>query len=137
MTRHNFPFDFQRSWVGLDRVLDAVARTQTDAFPPFNLIKMDPDNYRIELAVAGYSKDEIEIEHKQDLLTIKGSNKKETGLSDDAYMHRGLAARSFSRSWSLDSFMEVNSATLENGILTIDIVRNIPEEKKPKLISIG
>lgn len=105
----------------------------TSQFPPYNVKKIDEDNYTIELAVAGYSKEDLEIKVEKDTLTIK-SDKENDDESD--FLHRGIAGRNFTQNFTLGEYMVVKSAALENGLLSIKIERELPEEAKPKTIKI-
>ena len=123
-----------RALIGFDRIWsDAENRTQSNNYPPFNLVKHSDSNFEIELAVAGFSKDEITVEIDQDQLIIRGQK-----FADDSkeYLHRGLAARDFEKSWTLADHMEVDEVELTNGILSVKITRMIPEALKPRLIAI-
>ena len=103
------------------------------SFPPYNVKKVDEDSYTIELAVAGYDRDELEIKVEKDTLTIK-SDKESDDKSD--FLHRGIAGRNFTQHFTLGEYMIVKSASLENGMLTIKIERELPEEAKPRQIKI-
>jgi molecular chaperone IbpA len=103
------------------------------SFPPYNVKKVDEDNYIIDLAVAGYDRDELEIKVEKDTLTIK-SNKEGDDKSD--FLHRGIAGRNFTQHFTLGEYMVVKSASLANGMLSIQIERELPEEAKPKTIKI-
>jgi molecular chaperone IbpA len=105
----------------------------TSSFPPYNVKQIDEDNYTIELAVAGYDRDELEIKVEKDTLTIK-SDKKNDDKSD--FLHRGIAGRNFTQHFTLGEYMVVKSAELENGMLIINIERELPEAAKPKTIKI-
>ena len=105
----------------------------TSSFPPYNVKKIDEDNFTIELAVAGYDRDELEINVEKDTLTIK-SDKENDDKSE--FMHRGIAGRNFTQHFTLGEYMNVKSALLENGMLIIKIERELPEEAKPKTIRI-
>jgi len=105
----------------------------TSQFPPYNVKKVDEDNYTIELAVAGYSREDLEIKVEKDTLTIK-SEKEKDEKSD--FLHRGIAGRNFTQHFTLGEYMIVKSASLENGLLSINIERELPEEAKPKTIKI-
>lgn len=108
-----------------------TAPTQT-AFPPYNVIKINEDKLVMEFAVAGFKKSDIAITTEKNILTIKADK-----VADDkAYLHKGIAARKFTRSFTLPEYFEVSDAWFEDGILYIDLIRNIPEEKKPKQIVI-
>lgn len=105
----------------------------TSSFPPYNVKKIDEDNYTIELAVAGYSREDLEIKVEKDTLTIK-SDKENDDKSD--FLHRGIAGRNFTQHFTLGEYMVVKSASLENGMLIINLERELPEEAKPKTIKI-
>jgi len=105
----------------------------TSSFPPYNVKKIDEDNFTIELAVAGYDRDELEINVEKDTLTIK-SDKENDDKSE--FMHRGIAGPNFTQHFTLGEYMNVKSASLENGMLIIKIERELPEEAKPKTIRI-
>ena len=130
-----------RFGVGFDTMLDRVEALLTQQnnqqanYPPFNIIKHDEDRYTIELAVAGFSSGEINIQVHKQKLTITG--KHETEIEDDVeYLHRGISSRSFVREWTLAEHVKVRSATQENGILRISVEREVPVEDRPKTIDI-
>ena len=138
--RTNFDFTpYRRSTVGFDRLFDLLensARAEVgDGYPPFDLVKDSDDSYRITLAVAGFRPDEIDIVAQQNQLVVTG--RKEESGSQEGYLHRGIAARPFERRFQLADFIEVRSATFENGLLTIALQREIPEAMKPRRIEIG
>lgn len=115
--------------------LNSIQKTNSKvSYPPYNVLKYDEDNYSLELAVAGFEKDEIEVTVKDGSLIISGE--KLGPEVEDYFLYRGIATRKFTRSFALGEFMEVNKAKMDNGILSIPITRVIPEEKKPKQISI-
>jgi molecular chaperone IbpA len=103
------------------------------SFPPYNVKQIDEDNYTIELAVAGYSREDLDIKVEKDTLTIK-SDKENDDKSD--FLHRGIAGRNFTQHFTLGEYMIVKSASLENGMLTIKIERDLPEEAKPRQVKI-
>ena len=125
-------------FIGFDRALDTWNHVQTVSastnYPPYNVIKVDEDNFVVELAVAGFAKTEIDIVTSDGKLIVKGESKAED--NDSKFIHRGIAARKFTREWALGEYMEVKAAELKDGMLKIDIVRILPEEKKPKTIKI-
>jgi len=124
-----------RALIGFDRIFNEVEnRTQTNNYPPFNIIKHSDVNFEIELAVAGFDKDELTVEIDQDQLIIRGQ--KAYSQNEPEYLHRGLAARDFEKSWTLADHMEVDEVELTNGILSVKITRMIPEALKPRLIAI-
>jgi molecular chaperone IbpA len=102
-------------------------------YPPYNIVKVNDDKIVMEFAVAGFKKDEISVTTEKNVLSIK-ADKPET--DDKNYLHKGIAARKFTRSFNLPEYFEVESAGHEDGILYIDLVKNVPEEKKPKSIKI-
>jgi molecular chaperone IbpA len=131
-----------RSTVGFDRLftmLDSLAQPeggQNTTYPPYNIERTGEDAYRISMAVAGFSDDEISIEAHRNVLTIKGERKEEADGEGSEVLYRGIAARSFERRFQLADHVEVNGAALKNGLLHIDLKRNIPEELKPRKIEI-
>jgi molecular chaperone IbpA len=134
----NLNFDpFWRSSVGFDRVLelmDESLRYQPENnYPPYNILRTGENSYRISLAVAGFKPDQINITVQQNTLIVTGRENKK---ADHEYVHRGIAARDFERRFSLADFVEVKEAAFEDGLLQIDLVRELPEAMKPKRIEI-
>lgn len=131
---------FRRSTIGFDRLFDmleASARQQaSENYPPFNLERVAEDRYRITLAIAGFKSDEIDITAQQNLLIVAGK-KAENENSQGAFLHVGIANRSFERRFELADFVRVESADLADGLLTIELVREVPEAMKPKKITVG
>jgi len=135
-------YDFSplyRSAIGFDRLaglLDSASRldAQAPSYPPFNVERLDENDTRVTMAVAGFTEDELEIEVKDQALTISG--KKVDADEDRTYLHRGIATRSFERRFQLADHVQVTSAKLENGLLHVDTRREIPEALKPRTISI-
>lgn len=135
-------FDFSplfRSTVGFDhisRLLDDAwaAAEQADNYPPYNIEKVGEDRYRITLAVAGFGQDELEVTAKENTLLVKGRMKDESGTR--AYLHRGIAGRAFERTFQLADHIRVVGAGLENGLLNVELEREVPEELKPRTIEI-
>jgi molecular chaperone IbpA len=136
-------FDFAplyRSTVGFDRLfqlLDNVAGVPGDAatYPPYNIEKTGENEYRITMAVAGFSDSEISVELKEQGLTVKGEKQAETKAGE--FLHRGIATRAFERRFQLADHVEVKGADLKDGMLHVDLVRNVPERLKPRRIAIG
>jgi molecular chaperone IbpA len=126
-----------RSTVGFDRLFSMLdAFDSTPGYPPYNIERTGENDYRITLAVAGFSENELSIEAKENTLTIKGEKEvKEERTSEMLY--QGIAARAFERTFQLADYVQVKGATLENGLLHVDLVREIPEAKKPRQIAIG
>ncbi len=129
-----------RSTVGFDRLftmLDSLAQPENggQSYPPYNIERTGEDAYRISMAVAGFSENDISIEAHRNVLTVKGE-KAEEQSEDAQFLHRGIAARAFERRFQLADHVEVNGAVLKNGLLHIDLKRNIPEEMKPRRIEI-
>jgi len=126
-----------RSSVGFDRIFNLLenahrARTISD-WPPYDIVKTGEDSYRISIAVAGFASDDVEITFQSNLLTVTG--KKQEAGSDD-YLHRGIAGRPFEHRFELADHVRVHAAALNNGLLEIELVREVPEEMKPRKISI-
>ena len=105
----------------------------SNTYPPYNVVRINDDKIVMEFAVAGFKKDEISITTEKNVLSIKAERPE---ADDKKYLHKGIAARKFTRSFSLPEYYEVDSAGFEDGILYVHLVRNIPEEKKPKSIKI-
>ena len=135
-------FDFSplyRSSIGFDRVFDLLenasrATTTIDNWPPYDIARTGEDDYRITMAVAGFSQDDLSMTQEQNMFVVSGQK------SDDdsgEYLHRGIAGRTFQRRFQLADHVRVIGAGLENGLLTIDLKREIPEEMKPRRIEIG
>jgi molecular chaperone IbpA len=130
---------FRRSTVGFDRLFDfleSASRAEQDNYPPFDIEKLGDDTYRITLAVAGFKRDEIEIVAHQNMLTITGRRSEQKGR-DGSYLHMGIATRAFERRFELADFVRVTGADLADGLLTIELAREIPEAMKPRRIGIG
>ena len=129
---------FRRSAVGFDRLFDMLESSAAGAngenYPPFDLIKVDDNRYRIEIAVAGFRRDEVEITSHQNVLIIRGQKSEDNGSN---YVHRGIATRSFERRFALADHIQVTGADLADGMLRLDLVREIPEAMKPRKIEIG
>nr|WP_199046947.1 Hsp20 family protein [Dyella sp. ASV24] len=127
-----------RSSIGYDRVFDlleAAARTQTnDNWPPFDSVKLSEDKYRITMAVAGFSREDINITVQGNMLTVTGERK---GEQEGEVLHRGIANRPFNRRFELADHMLVTGARMENGLLVIDLKREIPEAYKLRRVEIG
>lgn len=119
--------------IGWDSVFNRLSNIQSDVYPPYNLIKIDEDKFLVEMAVAGYKEDDIEIKVEDNNLSIHGSIEKD----DREYLHKGISSRNFKKVFSLAEYVEVNQAKLVDGILYISLERNIPEAKKPRVIEIN
>ena len=125
--------------VGFDRMFDNLARymdnnVQSTGFPPYNIHKGGDFSYTIEMALAGFSKDDIEVEVADGTLSVRSDKKEEP--KDEYTYHRGISYRKFDRKFTLSDDIVVTGAKLENGMLTIDLERIVPEEKKPRLIEV-
>jgi molecular chaperone IbpA len=129
-----------RATVGFDRMmnlLDAQTRLdQGDGYPPYNIEKIGDDDYRITMAVAGFGEDDLDVTVKENGLTI-GGKKVDAGGDKVKYLYRGIATRTFERRFELADHIKVTGARLENGILSLDLVREVPEAMKPRSIKIG
>ncbi|WNO52459.1 Hsp20 family protein [Stakelama saccharophila] len=131
---------YRRSAIGFDRLFDMLesrARESAgDNYPPFNLERLAEDRYRITLAVAGFKADEIDITAQQNVLLVSGRKEESERQGDGEYLHIGIANRSFERRFELADFVRVDGANLDAGLLTIDLVREVPEAMKPKKIEV-
>jgi molecular chaperone IbpA len=104
-------------------------------YPPYNILKRDENSYEIQIAVTGFEKDEVVVEIDQNNLIVR-AERKGVDSPDVEYLHRGLASRSFERSWTLAEYVEVGEGTIKNGVLTIDLKRIVPEALKPRVLKI-
>ncbi|RWP73006.1 Hsp20 family protein [Mesorhizobium sp.] len=123
-----------QSSIGFDRIFDLLENApQTDSWPPYDIERSDENSYRVTIAVAGFSEDDLDISHEPNLLIVSGERKEQDKVE---YLHRGLPVRPFTRRFELADHMTVTGASLNNGLLTIDLVREVPEEMKPRRITI-
>ena len=144
LARHSAftPQDLQKMMgfsVGFDSIFDRffdMDLTRDSGYPPYNIRKINEAQYVIEIALAGFSKEDIEVEVTEGNLTIRSKEEKETD-EDESFVHKGIAKRSFLRSFTLSDDIIVKGADLKDGMLIIDLEKVIPEEKKPRLIQIG
>lgn len=129
---------FWRSSIGFDRVLDLMDESlryqPENNYPPYNIVRTGENTYRISLAVAGFKPDQISLTVHQNTLIVTGREAQQK--TDHDYLHRGIAARDFERRFSLADFVEVKEASFEDGLLQIDLVRELPEAMKPRRIEI-
>ena len=131
---------FYRSTVGFDRffsLLDQAAADGSPGYPPYNIERTGENTYRISVAVSGFSQAELSIVAKENTLTIKGEKSANENGNKAEVLYRGIAARAFDRAFQLADFVVVKNASLENGLLHVDLVREIPEAKKPRSIPIS
>ena len=137
-------YDFSpiyRNFVGFDRMatlIDAAtqASANTNSYPPYNVARLDEDSYRIEMAVAGFSESDLDIETHENVLKATGKSAGHTANDEAEYLHRGIAERGFERRFQLADHVIVESAGLKNGMLTISLKRQLPEALKPRRIEI-
>ncbi len=126
-----------RSTVGFDRLFSMMdGFDAAPGYPPYNIERTGENDYRVTVAVAGFGADELSIESKENTLTIKGG-KQTTAEQNGEVLYQGIAARAFERVFQLADYVQVKAAALENGLLHVDLVREIPEAKKPRQIPIG
>ena len=127
---------FKNMTVGFDNIFDQLS-TLSDFdipnYPPYNIKKIDKENYQLEMALAGFTKADVIVEVKENTLTISG---KSSDKEEDSFVHQGIARRAFKRRWTLAEHLEVDDAKLKDGILIVEMKLNLPEEKKPKTITI-
>ena len=130
---------FYRSTVGFDRVfnrLDTLVGQEAKTYPPYNIERTGEDAYRISIAVAGFANGDIAIETKENSLVVKGAKAAEADKARE-FLHRGIAERAFELRFQLADYVEVHGATLENGLLHLELKRELPESKKPRSIQIN
>lgn len=133
-------YDFAPLWrstIGFDRLFDLVETAQRageDNYPPYNIERLAEDRYQIALAVAGFAPEEISVTAEQNVVTIEGSK---SDKAEREYLYRGISARPFKRQFNLADYVQVKSATFDNGLLKIELVREVPEAMKPRRIPIG
>lgn len=138
--RANFDFTpYRRSTVGFDRLFDHLETSErgdsADGYPPFDIQRLGDDSYRVTLAVAGFRPEDIEVVAQQNLLTVAGKHTDDDGSGE--YLYRGIATRSFERRFQLADFVEAGNAIFENGLLSVELKRVVPEAMKPRRIEIG
>jgi len=132
--------NINRYAIGFDHLMDHLVNLHsnnnltTNEYPPYDIIKEGENNYKVELAVAGFKKDELSIQLKDNTLTIKGESNSKNSNGD--YLHKNIARRSFSKDFTLAENIEVGEASFEDGVLGVHLEHNIPEEQRPKEISI-
>ena len=130
---------FYRSTVGFDRVfnrLDNLIGQEAKTYPPYNIERTGEDAYRISIAVAGFANGDIAIETRENNLVVKGAKPAENGDKSREFLHRGIAERAFELRFQLADYVEVQGASLENGLLHLELKRELPEGKKPRSIQI-
>jgi len=128
-----------KALLGFDNLFEnfeqRFANQISNNYPPYNIVKHDENSYEIQIAVTGFDKDEVSVEIDQNQLIVKGQKSKEEAEATN-YIHRGLAARQFTRTWTLAEHMEVEEGRIKNGVLTIGLKRVIPESLKPRQLKI-
>ena len=133
-------YDFSPLWrstVGFDRLFDlaeSAQRASEDNYPPYNIERLADDRYQISLAVAGFSPDEISITAEQNVVTIEGTK---TEKAEREFLYRGISTRAFKRQFNLADYVQVKDAAFDNGLLKIELVREIPEAMKPRRIALN
>lgn len=129
---------FSRSTIGFERLFDRLNNMQwadnNDSYPPYDIVRTGDDSFRISLALAGFSSDDLSITSQQNLLTVTGRKSEQSGQD---YLYQGISARPFDRRFELADYVEVESAAFENGLLQIDLVRRVPDAVKPRRIDIS
>ena len=138
VTPFNFDPFFSRT-VGFERIFDrlnliAEENAATPSYPPYNIIRHSDDKFDIEIAVAGFKEEELNVEYKDNTITVEGTKEEK---AEEGYTHRGIANRSFRRTWHLEDYTEAVGAELKDGLLRVRLEKIIPEEMKPKKININ
>ena len=126
-----------RSFVGFDNLfneLETVSTQKQNSFPAYDLIRISADEYEITLALSGFNKKDISIDIHDGVLTIKGNGGNDTHEKNTQYLYKGIAKRSFEQKFRLEQYIDVKDASLSNGLLTISLLREVPEERKPREI---
>jgi len=132
-----FSVGFDSIFEEFDRMLESTERYNSN-YPPYNIRKLNDNNYKIEVALAGYSKDDIQLELKDSTLTVRNKTKEKViDEESNGVIHKGISTRQFERSFTISEDIKVKNAELNNGLLNIDLERIIPDEKKPRLIDIN
>ncbi len=132
-----------RSTIGFDRFNDLFeslgegTEERFDTYPPYNIEKAGEDQYRIVMAVAGFKLNDLTLTAQRDTLVVSGKTEEKTGKEDIVYLHRGIASRAFQRTFRLADHIKVAGAEMRDGLLTINLVHEVPEEAKPRMIPIG
>ena len=129
---------FKNLTVGFDDIFDQLSSmskyvNDIPNYPPYNIKKVGKDKYQLDMALAGFTKDDVKVETNDNTLTISASS---SDKEDDSFVHKGIAKRAFKRQWTLAEHLEVGDAKLKDGVLTVDMKLNLPEEKKPRTIKI-
>lgn len=131
---------FYRNAVGIDslfdRIIDRIDTAASNNYPPYNIVKLADNDYEIQLAVAGFQQGDIEINFQDGQLEIRG-DRKDDQFKEDQYLHRGISARKFARTFSLAEYVEVKAAVVKDGILSVQLERIVPDSMKPKRIEIS
>lgn len=140
--RHYDLSPLYRSTVGFDRLFSLMNQlegfeAQPQSYPPYNIEKVSETEYRISVAVAGFSEADLSIESKENALVIRGEKQAKSENGAGEFLFQGIAARQFERRFQLADYVSVSGARLENGLLHVDLVREIPEAKRPRIIPIG
>ena len=133
--------NLHRHTIGFDRMFEELNRTfansaQGGNYPPYNIAQLDDTHYVVEVAVAGFKEDELDVELKDSVLTVTGDRARAEDVAEPTYLHKGISARNFTRTFNLADNVEVRAATVTNGILAIALEHVVPEEKKAKKIAI-
>ena len=133
---------FYRSTIGFDRMAQLLEKMQRasdvdNGYPPYNIESAGEDHYRVTVAVAGFASSELDIEVRENTLHISGQKTRDGKNNGGQYLHQGIASRSFGKEFRLADHVKVENAWLDNGLLTVDLVRKVPEEMKPKQIAIN
>ena len=129
---------FRNLTVGFDSIFDqlsSLSQFEIPKYPPYNIKKVDDNKYQLEMALAGFTKTDLEVEVKDNTLTVTGNSSDDTE-NTNSFVYKGIAQRAFTRQWALIDYLKVFNANFKNGVLTVDMELNLPEDKKAKKIEV-
>ena len=135
-TQNLMDWPFSRHSIGFDNLLNSLQHQTSGSYPPYNIVRVDDDTHRIEIALAGFAREDITITHEKNILTINGAVE-ETEEGGEDFIHKGISSKRFTREFTLGEFIEVAEAKMENGMLNIICKTIVPDELQPKTIEIS
>lgn len=140
ITTRTLPAFVEGRAIGFDKILDMIEDTwrpgSSSAYPPYNVVQVDDNNFVIEVAIAGFDTGAVDVTHDKNKLVISTTNNPKPKAAEVTYLHKGISTRSFKHEFSLADYVTVTSAKCKNGILSVELLREVPDEVKPKKINI-